>query len=282
MRKILSNVVDAAMVLLVITTLNACKKYTDVQPVSEYSVEQTFSSVTNAFTALMGAYGELQGDNGYGSRISMYWQNDTDESVVTGNIDNNQRGIGRYQMLTSNPQITNPFNQLYEGIEKANMCIDQIPNMDLYNNGSADEKTQLRRMHGEALTLRAQYYHELIRNFGDVPATFTPAYKLKDLLLKKFIDLQIFPQDVTFGINRSIHNLSASTCSDPQLFKILYRYDEKNGKHLVEQLSIGDTFKTEKGDFFVLKQKRRTRFACENIHTKKIYLFPGIYEVFKE
>ncbi|MBK6332035.1 MAG: SprT-like domain-containing protein [Bacteroidetes bacterium] len=102
------------------------------------------------------------------------------------------------------------------------------------------------------------------------------------LLLKKFIDLQIFPQDVTFGINRSIHNLSASTCSDPQLFKILYRYDEKNGKHLVEQLSIGDTFKTEKGDFFVLKQKRRTRFACENIHTKKIYLFPGIYEVFKE
>ena len=50
----------------------------------------------------------------------------------------------------------------------------------------------------------------------------------------------------------------------------------------MEQLSIGDTFKTEKGDFFVLKQKRRTRFACENIHTKKIYLFPGIYEVFKE
>lgn len=173
----------ATAVLLAMIAAGGCKKFTDLQPVSEYSVEQTFSSVTNAFAALMGAYGELQGDNGYGSRISLYWQNDTDEAVVTGNIDNNQRGIGRYQMLTSNPQITNPFNQLYEGIEKANLCIEQIPQMKQYTSGTADEQTQLKRMYGEALTLRAQYYHELIRNFGDVPATFIPAYKLKDLFI---------------------------------------------------------------------------------------------------
>jgi starch-binding outer membrane protein, SusD/RagB family len=173
----------AVAALASVVVMPGCKKFTEVEPISEYSVSQAFSSVTNAFAALMGAYGELQGDNGYGSRISMYWQNDTDESIVTGNIDNNQRGIGRYQMLTSNVQITNPFNQLYEGIEKANLCIDQIPQMPQYSNGTADEQTQLKRMHGEALTLRAQYYHELIRNFGDVPATFIPAFKLNDLFI---------------------------------------------------------------------------------------------------
>lgn len=177
------NKVSVVFGLLAFMAFPGCKKFTDVQPVSEYSVAQAFSSVTNAFATLMGAYGELQGDNGYGSRISLYWQNDTDESIVTGNIDNNQRGIGRYQMLTSNPQITNPFNQLYEGIEKANLCIEQIPLMAQYTSGTTDEQTQLKRMYGEALTLRAQYYHELIRNFGDVPATFTPAYKLKDLFI---------------------------------------------------------------------------------------------------
>jgi starch-binding outer membrane protein, SusD/RagB family len=171
--------------IIIITTilagvLSGCKKFTDVEPLSEYSVTQTFSSVTNAHAALMGAYGELQGDAGYGSRISMYWTNDTDESIVTGNIGNDQRGIGRYQMLTSNVQITNPFNQLYKGIEKANLCIEQIPQMKQYSSGTTDEQAQLKRMHGEALTLRAQYYYELIRNFGDVPATFVPAYQLKD------------------------------------------------------------------------------------------------------
>lgn len=181
--KINFNKLFAATALASVLVMPGCKKFTEVEPISEYSVSQAFSSVTNAFAALMGAYGELQGDNGYGSRISLYWQNDTDESVVTGNIDNNQRGIGRYQMLTSNVQITNPFNQLYEGIEKANLCIDQIPQMAQYTNGTADEQTQLKRMHGEALTLRAQYYHELIRNFGDVPATFTPAFKLNDLFI---------------------------------------------------------------------------------------------------
>lgn len=178
------RIIAVSFVLLsLIFSMFGCKNFTEVDPVSEYSVAQTFSNVTNAFNALMGAYGELQGDNGYGSRISLYWQNDTDEAVVTGNIDNNQRGIGRYQMLTSNLQITNPFNQLYRGIEKANLCIEQVPKMSQYTNGTTDEKTQLRRIYAEALTLRAQYYHELIRNFGDVPATFAPSYSLTDLFV---------------------------------------------------------------------------------------------------
>ncbi len=101
-------------------------------------------------------------------------------------------------------------------------------------------------------------------------------------LLKKFVDKNIFPQDINIAINQSISNLSATTCSDPVLFKVLYKYDDDNGKFLVEELSIGDIFKTENGDIFRIKEKRRTRFACENIHTKKLYLFPGIYEVFKE
>lgn len=101
-------------------------------------------------------------------------------------------------------------------------------------------------------------------------------------LLQKFVAKNIFPPDISEALGESISNLSATTCSDPKLFKILYRYDDKKGKHLVEDLSIGETFKTDKGERFLIKEKRRTRYACENLHTKKMYLFPGIYEVFKE
>ena len=158
-----------------------CKKYTEVQPVSEYSIPQVFSDVSNATTALVGVYDELMGDNGYGIRINLYYPYDTDEGIASGNIDNGRRGIGRYQLLLTNSEIANPFRQLYRGVEKANLCIEQIPLMAMYSNGTPTEQAQLKRLYGEALTLRAQFYFELIRNWGDVPAPMIPAYKQSDL-----------------------------------------------------------------------------------------------------
>lgn len=167
-----------------ISVMQGCKKFTEVDPVSQYSVEQAFSDVSNATTALIGVYDELQGDNGYGIRISMYYPYDSDEGIVSGNIDNGRRGVGRYQLLLTNSEIANPFRQLYRGVEKANLCIEQIPLMPQYSTGSATEQASLKRLYGEALTLRAQFFYELIRNWGDVPAPMIPAYKQKELFIK--------------------------------------------------------------------------------------------------
>jgi hypothetical protein len=168
---------------LLIITAAGCKKFTEVEPVSQFNVAQAFSDVSNATTALIGVYDELQGDNGYGIRISMYYPYDTDEGIVSGGIDNGRRGVGRYQLLLSNAEIANPFRQLYRGLEKANLCIEQIPLMKEYTGGTAAEQALVKRLHGEALTLRAQYLFELIRNWGDVPAPMIPSYKQTDLFL---------------------------------------------------------------------------------------------------
>ena len=53
--------------------------------------------------------------------------------------------------------------------------------MAAYSNGSQDDQVALKRLHGEALTLRAQFYYELIRNWGDVPAQFQPSSFETDL-----------------------------------------------------------------------------------------------------
>ena len=116
------SLVAVVIIVAVISTFG-CKKYTEVDPVSQYSVTQAFSDVSNAFSAVIGVYDELQGDNGYGIRISMYYPYDSDEGIVSGNIDNGRRGIGRYQLLLTNAELTNPFRQLYRGVEKANLCI---------------------------------------------------------------------------------------------------------------------------------------------------------------
>jgi len=173
------------IMLMALFTAVGCKKYTEVEPVSQYSIPQAFSDLSNATTALVGVYDELQGDNGYGIRISMYYPYDSDEGIVSGNIDNGRRGVGRYQLLLTNSEITNPFRQLYRGVEKANLCIEQIPLMPQYTSGSATDQAALKRLHGEALTLRAQYLFQLMLNWGDVPAPMVPAYKQTALFIPK-------------------------------------------------------------------------------------------------
>ncbi|HRG93566.1 MAG TPA: RagB/SusD family nutrient uptake outer membrane protein, partial [Chitinophagaceae bacterium] len=177
--------IAAATILATVITAAGCKKYTEVEAVSQYSVPQAFSDVSNALTAVVGVYDELQGDNGYGIRISMYYPYDTDEGIVSGGIDNGRRGIGRYQLLLTNAELSNPFRQLYRGLEKANLCIEQIPQMSQYSTGSASDQAILKRLHGEALVLRAQYLYQLMLNWGDVPAPMVPAYKLQDLFIPK-------------------------------------------------------------------------------------------------
>ncbi len=164
---------------LMVASLSSCKKYLDQQPITEIGTQAVFSDVPSAYKALIGVYSRLVGDAGYGIRLSLYYTVDNDEvQGPSGAVDNDRRDIARYSATSSNAQLTNPFNQIFQGIEFANICIDNIPQMALYTNGSDQQKKQLQRMYGEALTLRANYYLEAIRNWGDLPAQFQPAYAL--------------------------------------------------------------------------------------------------------
>jgi hypothetical protein len=167
------------VLLLPTVALMGCQKYLDQKPITELGTEQVFSDVPSATKAVASAYSRLVGDAGYGIRVSLYYPLDNDEMQgPTGAGDNDRRDIARYSATSGNAQITNPFNQMFTGIEFSNNCIDNIPKMAMYTSGSDKEKKQLQRLHGEALTLRAQFYLEAIRNWGDLPAHFTSASNL--------------------------------------------------------------------------------------------------------
>ncbi|MDO7848304.1 RagB/SusD family nutrient uptake outer membrane protein [Hymenobacter sp. M29] len=164
--------------------VSSCKDYLEVDPVALNTTEYTFSTVSGATAAVIGAYDPLSGDNGYGTRISLYYPLDSDELIGSaGAADGGRRSIARYTALPTNTEINNPWNQLYQGVERSNICIQQIPQMPLYTGGSASDVAALKRLYGEALTLRAQYIFELVRNWGDVPVQFTPAVSGQDFNL---------------------------------------------------------------------------------------------------
>ncbi len=167
------------VLLMPTVALMGCQKFLDQKPITELGTEQVFSDVPSATKAVASAYSRLVGDAGYGIRVSLYYPLDNDEMQgPTGAGDNDRRDIARYSATSGNAQITNPFNQMFTGIEFSNNCIDNIPKMAMYTTGTDKEKKQLQRLHGEALTLRAQFYLEAIRNWGDLPAHFTSASNL--------------------------------------------------------------------------------------------------------
>lgn len=108
-------------------------------------------------------------------------------------------------------------------------------------------------------------------------------------LLHRFAPLGVFPNDVWQALERYAQNPAASSCRDVNLFKTLRRYDvPKAGAIttgrmvLVSELMPNDFFRTQKGEQYRLIEKKRTRMVCEHTATKTKYLFPAIYEVFKE
>jgi len=176
--KYFNTAFSLAIVFMVATLLGSCKKYLEVKPASSFDPSFVFSNVENTKKAVLGAYADLTGDNGYGIRLSMYYPLDDDIMMGQGGTpypDGERRDIAHYNLTAANTQLANPFNQLYNGVERANLCIYYIPKMALYTNGTPNEIAELKRLHGEALTLRAIFYLELIRNWGDIPEQFIPS-----------------------------------------------------------------------------------------------------------
>lgn len=160
---------------LAIMTFNGCNKALDIVPASSYTGDNVFTTPDKVLLALYGVYSSY-GEAWTTCRLYNIFLTDTDEGMMTGpDNDNTLRGIARWGPTPTNTTITPVYSTLYEGIERANICIEKIPAMDMYSNGSVPEKALLERMYGEALTLRALMYYELVRWFGDVPFKTKPS-----------------------------------------------------------------------------------------------------------
>ena len=103
--------------------------------------------------------------------------------------------------------------------------------------------------------------------------------RIYGVMLKDFLQTDIFPPDLLYYLNDSLHDLPASSCSDEKLMRVLKKYDESNGLVLVEQVAEGKIFDAGKGKLFRKGKKLRKRYQCIEMARGKLYLFSPIYEV---
>ena len=95
-------------------------------------------------------------------------------------------------------------------------------------------------------------------------------------VLMPLLGRSIFPQDVERAIQAYLQNPAASTCTDPQLYKALTRYDSPEADHVhADVIPVGARFELS-GRIFEKLEILRTRSRCRDVATGRIYFVQGI------
>jgi hypothetical protein len=100
-------------------------------------------------------------------------------------------------------------------------------------------------------------------------------------LLKAFIDLDLFPEDIKKSLKKTLLNPAATANGETALLLVLRRYNpvQKAGVVVLAHLADGTLFKEIKGRTFRKIKLRRKRIECIELATGNIYLFSALSEV---
>ena len=162
---ILSAAVIAAMAV-------SCEKFLDSESPSAFDSASVYSNYSLAEGTVFGITEAFCEVNSYRGRFLPWYGFNTDiEWYNTYKPGDGKSDIAAYDCKPNNAQLnlTNgPFPLMYTGIERANLVIE-----GLREYGNVKEDANMAYLLGEALTLRAMIYYDLIKAWGDVPARFS-------------------------------------------------------------------------------------------------------------
>lgn len=162
MKKIFNKVSFAALALAASMTISSCEDFLETTPYDFTAPETFYKTENDCKMALAGIYWTLVREPVYGAKYSCLISNIDDlsyyqrnEGALAGQVFGNAHN-------PSNNDIWLTWEELYKGINNANMLIENIDKAEM-----ADETKT--RMKGEAKFLRAYYHFLLAQAYYEVP-----------------------------------------------------------------------------------------------------------------
>jgi hypothetical protein len=176
--------------LLIALVLSSCKKWLEESPRSVITTNQYYKTQQDAQSAVNGIYYFLYPPFTGGGRNYSYAMLE----LVTGEFrtvseGNDLTNVYSLRQNSASPLLQQWFTSAYQGIEAANLVIENVPNI------SMDEAIK-KSMIGEAKFLRAYYYYTLVNIFGDVPLKLKPTAQASDGLIAKSPVKDIYEQAI--------------------------------------------------------------------------------------
>ena len=191
--------------VLILIFSSSCKKFLEEAPTGNQTVEQSFTTAAEGAALTIGPYRSLNkwtnGAGDYANNMPSTYEFPTGKAI-------SEDAHGRIFAFQSNQisgdmldDFNQPWRDWYDGVRDANFSISRLPGVTEMTE--AQRKSSL----GEVRTLRAWYYFNLVRHFGDVVMI---TETLSDIgsaqqprtSLKTIYDKVIIP-DLEFAVNQS-------------------------------------------------------------------------------
>lgn len=169
----MKNIAKIALLTAGILTFTACSDFLDQTAPSEQSATNVFESPFFTELAVNKLYGLMTQDATYSRDIPIIFGTNTDCELIDGlGVDaynrSHERGAMNYNISPGWSKLAGTWDAMYSIIENANLIVEGISNSSLLTTGDTDQRS-MERFKGEALTIRAMVYFDLIRLFGDIP-----------------------------------------------------------------------------------------------------------------
>lgn len=166
----------------IISLSTSCTDWLKVSSNSLLSDDVVFGNPDSTNMAIAAIYDIIGQNNSYRNRLWLQMGVNTDIEYrpgwSSGAVLNSIKSDDYFALYNPNSTIgdgynnaddANPWSRIYQGIERSNLAIDGIRKYGKPEVGNA-----MGHFLGEALTMRAYFYYDLIKWWGDVPARFTP------------------------------------------------------------------------------------------------------------
>ena len=153
----------------------SCSDFLDQKSPSELNTETVYNSTYYTSLRINKIYGGLSDDRTYAQDFSIVMGLNTDceliDALKTNDVHSasNYRGVMNYNADPGFNNLDKVWTNMYKVIEDANLCIEGIRKSPLLSSGSTSDQNTMKRYLGEALTMRAMVYFDLVRTFGDIP-----------------------------------------------------------------------------------------------------------------
>jgi hypothetical protein len=190
--KKMKNKIKYLYLVVLVSGFVGCSDFLEEVPVSDLLVENSFKTEADAIAAIVGVYSSLHLEGVYGKSQSLF---STDEHNAGSKVP--LSGLNLYTFTADNIEVILPiWRDHYKGINRANLAISKIPNIDM----DVDERNTLV---AEAKFIKALLYFNLIRYFGDVPYKYSETTSLNDLNIPRTPVATIYEniiEDLEYGV----------------------------------------------------------------------------------
>jgi tetratricopeptide (TPR) repeat protein len=170
--------------LLLVFLMISCSDVLDKEPLAAISESSAYVTPSDALKAVTAAYHPLTGNNwccgNYGNGGYMHWvlgnvaSDDTEKGGESGSDQLYAQQISLFNIPADNDATRFAWANQYIGVHRANLVLDNVLNIEM----DEDLKNQYL---AEAKFLRAWYYFNLVKTFGDVPLVLDSALQSYEL-----------------------------------------------------------------------------------------------------